>query len=132
VTRKLVRRVLVPMWYIKILPNPTRRNFSKNLNKNLPLLLRRRTRKRKKISLVASLGTMLESVRRLSESQTRKQQRQLRVMQEQRDTIIYCPLFFQFVIHQIGVLIQELRLYSLEFINQNQPTMEQYFSLITN
>jgi len=104
VARKLVRGVLVPMWCRKILPSPNRRNFRKNSNKSLPLLLRRRrkTRKRKIVSLVASLGTMLESARRLSGSQTRKQQTQLRLMQEQQGTVIYCLLFFWFVIHLIG------------------------------
>jgi hypothetical protein len=42
---------------------------------------------------------MLECARRLSGSQTRKQQTQLRLMQEQRGMIIYCLLLFQFIIH---------------------------------
>ena len=40
-----------------------------------------------------------------SGSQIRKQQTQLRLMKEQRGTVIYCLLFFQFVIHLIGGLI---------------------------
>jgi len=71
--RRSVRGVLVPMWYRRIILSPKRRNSSKNSNKSLPLLLRkRRTRKKKIVSLVASLGTMLESGRRLGGSQTRK------------------------------------------------------------
>ena len=104
VARRSVRGVLVPMWCRKILPSPNRRNFRKNSNKSLPLLLRRR-RTREIVSLVASLSTMLESARRLSGSQTRKYQTQLRLMQEQRGTVIYCLLFFKFVIHLIGGLI---------------------------
>jgi hypothetical protein len=92
----------------KILPNLTRRNSSKNSNKSPPLLLRiRRTRKRKIVSLVVSLDTILESARRLSGSRTRKQQTQLKLMQELWGMVIYCLLFFQFVIHLIGGLIQE-------------------------
>jgi hypothetical protein len=88
-------------------PKSHKKKFQQELKKSLPLLLRRRkrTRKRKIISLVASLGTMLESAKRLSGSQTRKQQTQLRLMQEQRGTVIYCLLFFQFIIHLIGGLI---------------------------
>jgi hypothetical protein len=66
--RKLLREVLVPMWCRKILKIPTRRNSSKNSNKRPLHLLRRRTRKKKIASLVASPGIMLQIVRRASGS----------------------------------------------------------------
>jgi hypothetical protein len=59
--RRSVRRVLVPIWCKRIIPSLKRRNSSKNSNKSIPLFLRR-TRKRAIVSLVARLGTMLESV----------------------------------------------------------------------
>jgi hypothetical protein len=48
VARKLVREVLVHMWCRKILPNSTRRNFSKNSNKSLPLLFKKKNNNKKK------------------------------------------------------------------------------------
>jgi len=41
--RKLLRQILMPMWYRKVLKIPTR-NSSKSSNKRTPLLLRRRRR----------------------------------------------------------------------------------------
>jgi len=70
VARKLVRGVLVPMWCRKIFKIPTRKISSKSSNKgSLHLLRRRRTRKRKNASLVASPGIMLGTTRRASGSQ---------------------------------------------------------------
>jgi hypothetical protein len=77
VARKLMREVLVPMRCRKILKTPTRRNSSKNLNKRTLHLLRRRkkrTRKRKIVSLVANPGIMLRIARMASGSPRRNLQ----------------------------------------------------------
>ena len=71
--KKLLREVLVPTWCRKILNTPTRRNFSKNSNKRTLHLLRRR-RKRRIVSLMASMGIMLRIVRMASGSPRRNLQ----------------------------------------------------------
>jgi hypothetical protein len=90
-TRKLLRGVIVPMWYRKILKNSIR-NSSKWSNKRTPLLSR--IRKKIIVSLVESLGIILGSVRKLSRSQTRNLQTWLRLMEEFRGMVIYYLLVF--------------------------------------
>jgi hypothetical protein len=106
--RRLVRGILAHMWYKRIIPNHRKRNFSKNLSKSPPLLSRRirRTRRRRIVSPMTKLGTMLENVMMLSGSlRERNQQTPLRLRQEHSGMIIYCLLIFQFVIHLISGLI---------------------------
>jgi hypothetical protein len=75
VARKLLREVLVPMVQ-KILNTPRIKNSSKNSNKKTLHLLRRRrrTRKRKIVSLMASLGIMQRISRMASGSPRRNLQ----------------------------------------------------------
>ena len=105
--KKLLREVLVPMWCRKILKILTRRNSSKSSNKRQLHILRRRRRKRKIASLVASSGIMLGTARRVSGS-PKKYANMVEADEEHRGMIIYYLQFFQFIIHLIGGLTQEL------------------------
>jgi hypothetical protein len=109
--RRSLREILVHMWCKRIIPSHRKRNSSKNSSKSPPLLSRRvrsRTRRKKIVSPVPSLGTMQESVLMLSGShllQQRNQQTPLRLRQDHLGMVIYYLLHFQFVIHLIGRLI---------------------------
>jgi len=66
--RKLLRQILVLMWYRKVLKIPTRRYSSKTSNKRTPLLYRRRrinrTKERESVILVVLRDTTLQNARR--------------------------------------------------------------------